>query len=169
MQFGPSRRRYCRPLLASSISAPWLPDLFLFRARKMKAHARPEPQPRRLFKFNHIRLTAPHYPSSCLLHCSLPFLLRTRKPLRVYLNMGIFTTDRNTQRCYTWIYFFRITGILLSIAALGSSASLLSAMKDIECNAPPRMAYNIAAVRVYHFPPSPFGSARTLYLKLSAD
>lgn len=60
--------------------------------------------------------------------------------------MGLFTTDKHTQRCYTWIYFLRIAGILVSIAALGASASLLSAMKDISCNTPPKIAYNVAAV-----------------------
>ena len=60
--------------------------------------------------------------------------------------MGLFTTDKHTQRCYTWIYFLRIAGILISIAALGASASLLSAMKDISCNTPPKIAYNVAAV-----------------------
>ncbi|MDI1490920.1 MAG: hypothetical protein OHK93_002125 [Ramalina farinacea] len=59
--------------------------------------------------------------------------------------MGLFTTDKHTQRCYTWIYFIRIAGILISIAALGASASLLSAMKDISCNTPPKIAYNVAA------------------------
>ena len=61
--------------------------------------------------------------------------------------MGLFTTDKHVQRCYTWIFFLRIAGILISIAALGASASLLSAMKDISCNTPPKIAYNVAAVR----------------------
>lgn len=62
--------------------------------------------------------------------------------------MALFITDKNVPRSYTWVWILRIVGIVLSLVALGLSASLASALNSISCVSSSKINFNVAVVRL---------------------
>lgn len=57
-------------------------------------------------------------------------------------------SDKSAPRGFSWIWFIRFAQLVLSMIVLGLAAWNISDLKSLHCDAPSKMAFNVACVRI---------------------
>ena len=66
--------------------------------------------------------------------------------------MQLYISDKTSPRFFKQLWYIRLVALFITLIVLGITAANTANFHSIGCDAPGRLLYNLAVVRLYYIP-----------------